>query len=171
MKRILVAGVGNMFLGDDGFGGAVVERLGKRPQPAGVDIVDFGIRGIDLTFALMKGYDAAIIVDIAQRGGAPGTLYVIEPKISSSSDPHGALSDAHSAHPARVLSLMRALGGGTDRVRVVACEPTSVVDDEPEVVVGLSNAVDAAIDPAIAIIEGLLTDLRGETSLQVTGDA
>jgi hydrogenase maturation protease len=170
MKRILVAGVGNIFLGDDGFGGAVVERLAKSPRRDNVDVVDFGIRGVDLTFALMKGYDAAILVDIAQRGGAPGTLYVIEPKISPSSDPQATLSDAHSAHPARVLSFVSALGGGVDHVVVVACEPTAVAPDEPEVVVGLSDAVGAAIDPAVAIIESLLIDLRKEP-VEVLRDA
>jgi hydrogenase maturation protease len=160
MRKILVAGVGNMFLGDDGFGGAVVERLLKRPQPEGVDIVDFGIRGIDLTFALMRDYAAAIVVDIAQRGGVPGALCVIEPKISPSSDPRADLSDAHSAHPARVFSLVRALGGAIDCVRVVACEPTSINEDEPEVVVGLSDAVAAAVDPAVTLVETLLRELR-----------
>jgi hydrogenase maturation protease len=170
MKRILVAGVGNMFLGDDGFGGAVVERLAKSARREDVDIVDFGIRGVDLTFALLNGYDAAILVDIAQRGGAPGTLYVIQPKISPSSDPQATLSDAHSAHPARVLSFVNAIGGGVDHVVVVACEPTVVAHDEPEVVIGLSAAVDAAIDPAVALIESLLVDLRNE-SREVLRDA
>ena len=161
MKRILVAGIGNVFLGDDGFGVAVAQELAKKPQPHGVDVVDFGIRGVDLTFRLMDGYDAAILVDTAQRGGSPGSLYVIEPSEPDAVEPQTILSNAHAVHPARALALVKALGGKLSALRLVACEPKSIAEDEPDLTVGLSAEVAAAVMPAVDLVERIVDELRG----------
>jgi hydrogenase maturation protease len=146
MKKILIAGIGNVFLGDDGFGVEVIRRLAGRRLPDGAVAIDFGIRGIDLTYALMDGYDAAVLVDVAMRGEPPGTLYVIEPAVEAAREPHAALA-THGMDPARVLGLVATLGGAVGAIRVVACEP-AVLGDEADVVVGLSPAVAAAVEPA-----------------------
>ncbi len=127
MTPVLVAGIGNIFHGDDGFGVAVAALLGRRPLPAGVTVKDFGIRGLDLTYALLDGYAAAILVDAAARGEPPGTLYVIEPEVAAAGPaPEDLLLSPHELDPARVLRLARALGGECRRVvdgRVRAREP------------------------------------------------
>ena len=156
--RILVAGIGNVFFGDDGVGVEVARRLGERPQPEGVQVVDFGIRGVDLLYALGDGYDAAILVDAVRRGGVPGTLYVLEPEVSA--PPPGALADMHGLDPATVLSLLRTRGDGLPVLRIVGCEPTVVDDDE--MLIGLSAPVAAAVDEAVALVEGLVAELRHE---------
>lgn len=153
--KILVAGVGNVLWGDDGFGVEVVKRLSTRTLPEGVHVVDFGVRGMDMTYALLDGYDAAILVDAAQRGGAPGTLYVIEPEVQGD---QGAGVETHGMHPSRVLSTVRALGGELGVLRVVACEPETFGDGE--LAMGLSGPVSAAIEPAADMVERLVLDLR-----------
>src|SRR5947209_6334825 len=117
--RILIAGIGNVFLGDDGFGVALADRLARRQLPAGVEIKDFGIRGMDLAFAMQEGYDAVILLDATPRGERPGTLYVIE---ADGSDAAPAL-DTHGMDPVKVLGLVRAFGGAPPRTFVVGCEP------------------------------------------------
>ena len=112
--RILIAGIGNIFLGDDAFGVEVAQRLAKRPLPEGVRVVDFGIRGIDLTYALLEGVDVAILVDAVPRGEAPGTVYLIEPEAGpdvNDADEGSLLLEAHNLDPARVLRLVRSQGG------------------------------------------------------------
>src|SRR3712207_6645350 len=111
-KRILVAGIGNIFLGDDGFGVEVVRRLAGRELPAGVDVQDFGIRGLDLMYALGDGYDAAVLVDAVPRGEPPGTLSVIEPEPEADDVP----LDAHGMDPAKVLALAQQLGDVPEKV-------------------------------------------------------
>src|ERR1700719_105979 len=103
--RLLIAGVGNIFLGDDAFGVEGAQRLARRPLPEGVRVVDFGIRGLDLAYALLDGYEAVVLVDAAPRGGRPGTLYVLEPEPGPALPPgEGApLIEAHNMNPARVL--------------------------------------------------------------------
>src|SRR6185369_15085580 len=101
---ILVAGIGNIFLGDDAFGCEVVQRLSRRPQPEGVRVIDFGIRGLDLVYALLKNNDAVILIDATARGGQPGTLYVIDPEIPE--DVHAAL-ETHEMNPMHVLAVAR----------------------------------------------------------------
>jgi hydrogenase maturation protease len=156
--KTLVAGVGNVFLGDDGFGVEVVRALAGRSLPADVRLADFGIRGMDLTYALMDGYDAAIIVDVACRGGAPGTLYVIAPASGDDVPPTGL--EPHAMHPARVLAALRGIGASPCILRVVGCEPGMI--DEDDLHLGLSDAVAAAVDPAVALVESLLAELGGE---------
>ena len=143
--KILIAGVGNVFSGDDGFGVEVAGRLARRALPSFVKVVDFGIRGLDLAYALGDGYDVAILVDVAQRGSPPGTLYVIEPSV----EPRDTVPSGHATSPETVLAMARSLGGAQCPVRVVACEPSTFRGDEG--VMGLSPAVEAAVEPAIEL--------------------
>jgi len=147
--KVLVAGVGNIFLGDDGFGVEVVRRMGQRP---GIRVVDFGIRGLDLTYALLEPHDFVVLVDVARRGGRPGTLYLMEvPEVGDDS----ACLEAHGMVPAQVFRAVRSMGGTLTNVFVVACEPESF--GEPGVGrMGLSPSVEASIDGAIAMIESLV---------------
>ncbi|MEA2319731.1 MAG: hydrogenase maturation protease, partial [Solirubrobacteraceae bacterium] len=120
--RVLVAGIGNVFMGDDGFGVALADRLARRALPAGVEVVDFGIRGMDLAYAMHDGYDTVLFLDATPRGEAPGTLYVIEPDLGEELD--GVGFDAHGMDPLKVLALARTLGASAlPRVLVVGCEP------------------------------------------------
>jgi len=114
MSQILVAGIGNIFKGDDAFGVEVARRLAQSPLPAGVKVVDFGIRGIDLTYALLDGYDAAILVDTAQRGAAPGTVSIIAPEwpLPGEVATGDLFLEPHNLDPAKVLRVVEALGGG-----------------------------------------------------------
>jgi hydrogenase maturation protease len=154
-RRILVAGVGNVFLGDDGFGVALAGRLAREELPPGVEVVDYGIRGMDLAYAL-PAYDAVVLLDATPRGGPPGTLYVIEPEL----DLDEVAIDAHGMDPVKVLALARALGGTPPRTLVVGCEPqTRMTGDEEDVVADLSEPVRAALDEAVRLVGSLLADL------------
>jgi hydrogenase maturation protease len=153
---ILVAGIGNIFLGDDGFGVEVIRRLGAREGPPGVRVTDFGIRGYDLAYALLDGHDFTILVDAVGRGGAPGTLFVIEPDVTG----HSAM-DAHAMNPESVLQLARAMGPVRGRIVLVGCEPATLGGEEGHM--GLSDPVLAAVDEAARLIEDLIAKLlRGE---------
>ena len=155
-RRVLVAGIGNVFLGDDGFGVALADRLARRALPAGVEVVDYGIRGMDLAYALHDGWDAVVLLDATPRGRAPGTLYVIEPDLSDLAP----AVDAHGMDPVMVLGLAQALGGPLPRVLVVGCEPQTVMrGDEEEVVAAISEPVRAALDEGVRLVEALLEDL------------
>jgi hydrogenase maturation protease len=159
-QRILVAGIGNIFLGDDGFGVAVARHLAQRALPDSVQVVDFGIRGMDLAYALLEDYDAVILVDVAARGEKPGTLYLIEPQM----DQDGAVAlDTHGMDPVKVLALARALGARPTRTWLVACEPGRLVDggDYEDVLVELSEPVRAAVEEAVSMVEALVEDISG----------
>jgi hydrogenase maturation protease len=158
-RRVLVAGIGNVFLGDDGFGVEVVQRLAEREMPGGVEVVDFGIRGMDLAYALQADYDAVIFVDAAPRGEPPGTISVLEPEL----DPDELVLDTHGMDPVRVLALARTLGDVPDHVYVVACEPELVVHGEhDEDLVGeLSETVNAAVGEAVQVVVSLVADVSG----------
>ena len=157
--RILIAGVGNIFLGDDAFGVAVVQRLSRRALPSCVRVVDFGIRGFDLACALLERYDAVILVDALPRGQTPGTLYILEPELSAV-ECDGPV-EMHSLDPVKVLGLARSLGAPPQRLFVVGCEPASVQfsDVQP----GLSEAVESSLDHAVAMVEDLTRRLLGDT--------
>jgi hydrogenase maturation protease len=161
--RILIAGVGNIFLGDDAFGVEVAQRLARRELPAEVRVVDFGIRGLDLTYALLDGYETVILVDALPRGGPPGTLYVLEPDRAEITADTGSVSlDAHDMDPVKVLRLAAALGGKVERLLVVGCEP-ELAGDVEEMQAGLSASVRAAVDEAVCLVESLAARLlRGE---------
>ena len=157
-SRILVAGIGNVFLADDGFGVEVARRLAERPLAPGVQVDDFGIRGLDLVYELGDGHDAAILVDAVPRGEPPGTLFVIEPEVAA--QPVGL--DAHGMDPVKVLALARELGRVPERVLLVGCEPQRRVDDAEDEIVGeLSAPVAAAVDRAVELVEGLIHELTG----------
>jgi hydrogenase maturation protease len=169
MSQILVAGIGNIFKGDDGFGVEVARRLAQSPLPAGVRVVDFGIRGIDLTYALLDGYDAAILVDTAKRGAAPGTVSIIAPERPSAGavSPGDLFLEPHDLDPAKVLRMVEALGGGCQRILLVACEPGTFGDEETGAM-GLSPCVATAVDEAIKAVERLVKDLlREQRSLEI----
>ncbi len=160
-KRVLVAGIGNIFLGDDGFGVEVARRLAARELPPGIEVGDFGIRGMDLAYSLQDGYDAAIFVDIAPRGEAPGTLSVIEPD----TDDGEVVLDTHGMDPVRVLRLAKELGRAPKRTLIVACEPQTVVtgQHDEDLVGELSGPVLAAVDKAVTLVEELALDLARST--------
>jgi hydrogenase maturation protease len=159
--RILVAGIGNIFLGDDAFGVEVVQRLARRELPEELRVIDFGIRGLDLTYALLDDYEAVILVDAAPRGELPGTLYVLEPARVENAG--GVPLEAHSLDPVKVLRLAEAMGGCVERLLLVGCEPTPT-DDEEDMQEGLSAPVRACVDEAIRLIEALVARLlQGET--------
>lgn len=170
--RILVACVGNVFLGDDGFGVEVAGRLAQRKLPAEVRVIDFGIRGLDLAYAMLDGYEAVILVDAAPRGEAPGTLYVMEPKEHRLADFSGErpLADAHNLDPAKVLRLVAAMGGATERLLLVGCEPKPM-DDADEMRMGLSPPVQRAVIEAIPLIESLIDDLLSKNKKRAAARA
>jgi hydrogenase maturation protease len=162
--RILIAGVGNIFLGDDAFGVEVAQRLARRPLPDEVRVVDFGIRGLDLAYALLDGYEAVILVDATPRGGPPGTLYVLEPAQGGEAEPAdgGPLVQTHGMDPVKVLRLAAAMGGRVERLLLVGCEPTSSGEAE-DVWLEMSEPVRAAVDEAVGLVESLAARLlRGE---------
>lgn len=163
--RILVAGIGNVFLGDDGFGVALADRLARRALPGGVEVVDFGIRGMDLAYAMQEGYDVVVLLDAAPRGRPPGTLYVIEPQLEE-----GAVAvDTHGMDPAKVLALVAALGGPAPRTVVVGCEPqTRMTGEEEEIVAALSEPVRAALDEGVRLVESLLRELGASNETEVS---
>ncbi|MEV7728544.1 hydrogenase maturation protease [Streptomyces sp. NPDC087917] len=156
--RVLVAGIGNLFLGDDGFGVEVVRVLSGRELPGHVEVVDFGVRGVHLAYQLLDGYDSLVLVDAAARGGPPGTLYLIDAGDPGSAPPGGAVLDGHHMSPDAVLALLGTLCAGTDsipprRVHVVGCEPACVEEG-----IGLSAPVAAAVPEAVRMVLELLRD-------------
>jgi hydrogenase maturation protease len=156
--KILIACVGNIFLGDDGFGVEVAAALSKRQLPPGVSVKDFGIRGFDLAYALLDPWDAVIIVDALPRGQAAGTLYVLEPDAAAADmelNPHGM-------DPVRVLNLAASLGPISAKVLVVGCEPYDF-GDELEGRMGLSAPVQAAVEEACHMIMELANSLQLQT--------
>jgi len=163
LPKLLVAGVGNIFLGDDAFGVEVAQKLAQRPLPEGVRVMEFGIRSYDLAYALMDDWDLVILVDAVPRGQQPGTLYVIESEMPEDDAGEASAFDAHTMNPASVLQLLNSLGGEVKRMLVVGCEPATVEPDE-QGAMGLSAPVRAAVDEAIRVIEHLITTPGGRRS-------
>ena len=160
-KRILVAGVGNVFLGDDGFGVEVVKRLAGRELPEGVEVVDFGIRGMDLIYALQDDYEVIIFIDATPRGEKPGTVYLLEPEIEEYGE---IVLDTHGMDPVKVLKFAHALGARPTRTLVVGCEPQVVVsgEDYEDMLMELSEPVRAAVEEAAKLVESLVEKISGE---------
>jgi len=150
---ILVAGVGNIFFGDDAFGSEVARRMIEHFNTPNVRVIDFGIRGLDLVYALTDGYDASIIVDTIVQGGEAGTIYVVEPDLNEL-NPAAAAIEAHSMDPLRVLAVARSMGAELGNIRIVGCEPETFGTDEGST--GLSSRVAAAVEPAIHVIQSLI---------------
>jgi hydrogenase maturation protease len=163
-RTILVAGIGNVFLGDDGFGVEVAHRLAGRSLPGDVTVTDFGIRGYDLAYALVRGADYTILVDACPRGEPPGTVFVLEPDLTDldARDGGPAVVDAHDLNPLHVLRLARSLGAELRKVVVVGCEPATL--GPPEGHMGLSDPVRAAVDEAVPLIEGLIARFSAATA-------
>ncbi len=166
--RLLVAGVGNIFLGDDGFGVEVAGRLASTGLPDWVRVADYGIRGMHLAYDLANGYDSAILIDATPRGGEPGTIYVIEPERHPAPAAAGAaapghadgdtgpaagspLFDAHGMQPDVVFGVLDMLGAEAGPLLVVGCEPASV-----DYGIGLSEPVAAAVDEAVRVVLDLV---------------
>lgn len=160
--RILIAGIGNIFLGDDAFGCEVVKKLAERPWPDGARIKDFGIRGFDLAYALMDGYNQVILVDAVNRGKPPGTLTLLEPRVDGpmeGEDPRAILMQPHSMTPEAVLRFVQLMGCEPPPLYLLGCEP-SVLGTEDHPVDGLSEVVEAAVGPAVNWIARLVDELR-----------
>ena len=153
---ILVAGIGNIFLGDDAFGSEVARRMLQRRLPVNVVIKDFGIRAVDLLYSLLDNYDRVIIVDATPRGGEPGSIYLIEPAERDFAPRERPSLDPHSMNPMRVLALARSMGAEIRNVRIVGCEPAPIPSD-PETI-GLSPRVALAVPTAIELIESLVQE-------------
>jgi hydrogenase maturation protease len=173
IRRILIACIGNIFLGDDSFGVEVAQKLTSRTNrryPEGVHVIDFGIRGIDLAYSLLDGYDALILVDAISRGGAPGTLYLIEPDMVGIDPEKGivagrAAMEAHSMDPLKVLAFARTLGAQPIPTFLIGCEPLPLDDSEEHIAMQmeLSEPVRSALDEAVKMIDSLVDELSGIT--------
>jgi hydrogenase maturation protease len=152
--KVLIACVGNIFLGDDGFGVEVARSLSKRQLPEGVSVKDYGIRGFDLAYALLDPWDLVIIADALSRGEAAGTLYVIEPELNGPASADTAINP-HGMDPVRVLSLAGSMGTISAQVLVVGCEPHDF-GDELEGRMGLSSPIQGVVEAACDMILDLV---------------
>ena len=164
-KRILIACIGNIFLGDDGFGVEVAQQLRRRSYPPGVQVIDFGISGIELAYSLLDPYDELVLVDAVQRGKQPGTVYLIEPDLSALNAQTGDEArrvglDTHSMDPLKVLAFAKTLGAQPVHTLLVGCEIANVGsgEDYEEMQMGLSEPVRAAIPEAVEVIDRLIGD-------------
>lgn len=155
---ILVAGVGNTWLQDDGFGSEVIKRLGSRELPEGVTVLDFGTGGLEMAYEVMRGYDGLVLVDVSQQGGEPGTLYVMEPDQDEidAGIQDGEVVNPHGMDPQTVLRFLKTVGGWPGKVVVIACEPEEVED----MGLGLTEKVSAAVDKACDLAMETVAELR-----------
>lgn len=155
-RRVLVAGIGNIFLGDDGFGVEVASRLAGRPLPEGVRAADFGIRGVQLAYELLDGYDGLVLIDAMPLGQPPGTLAVVQPGELTLPHPHDEVStvfDAHTMSPGVVLGILEMLDAQVQRIVIVGCQPEAFEG------IGLSAPVEEAVEVAVDLLEDVLTDI------------
>ncbi len=163
-SRILVAGIGNIFMGDDAFGVETIRQLLQHDLPDGVQATDFGIRSYDLAFAISGGYDAVILVDATQRGGAAGTVYLIEPDLSSL-DANAEITNGHGLNAASAMQMAASFKKADTtfpaHLYLVGCEPGVLEREDGEFL--LSDAVRDAVPRAVTMIESLLGDLRNGT--------
>jgi len=159
---ILVAGVGNIFMGDDAFGVEVVQRLATKKFPEEVRIVDFGIRGLDLVYALQDGYESTILVDACQKGQPAGTVYVIQPDLNVVEDISASgVVDSHGMDPMNVIRMAKAMNAPLKRFLVVGCEPETLGGEQGHM--GLSCSVEAALDEAVRVVEDVVTRILNGT--------
>lgn len=167
MKRILIAGIGNIFFGDDAFGVEVVAELSRHALPPEVRLKDFGIRGYDLAYELAEPYEVAILIDATPQGQAPGTVFLIEPDLAHLGELGLESVDGHGMEPVRVLQVARTLGGHPARIYVIGCEPCHL--ESPDGQIGLSSAVQAAVPVAVARIQSLVREIIQEHPNLETG--
>ncbi len=155
-KRILIAGIGNIFLADDGFGVEVASRLANRSFPPGVRVADFGIRGFDLAYALMEGYETTILVDAFPGEGQPGTLFVVEPDLKEleTAGAQQGFVEPHAMNPLNVLRMATSMGGQLKQVLLVGCVPATLGPEEGQM--GLSASVAAVVDEAVKLIDSVV---------------
>lgn len=163
-KRILVAGIGNIFLGDDGFGVEVASKLAGLTFPQGVRVTDFGIRGFDLAYALMEGYESTILVDAYPGEGQPGTLFVVEPDLQNldSVGTQSGFVDPHGMNPLNVLRMAVNMGAQLKRILLVGCVPATLGPEEGKM--GLSEPIATAVDEAVQLVDSLITRILAEES-------
>jgi hydrogenase maturation protease len=163
-KQILIAGIGNAWMRDDGFGGEVIRRLEQVELPSGVRALDFGTGGLDLAYEVMRGYDALVLVDVSHQDGPAGSLYVMEPEQESLAGQieDGEIIDPHGMDPQNVLRFVNMIGAWPGRVVVVGCEPS----DLEAAGFGLSDAVAAAVDPAVELVLSTVRELRTDAAYQ-----
>ena len=161
LRSILIAGVGNAWLRDDGFGGEVARRLTELELPAGVSVMDAGTGGLDLAYEVMRGYDALVILDVSPQGGEPGTLYVMEPDEDAvpGGIEDGDVINPHAMDPQTVLRFVKSVGAWPGKVVVIACEPEEVT----EMGWGLSERVRDAVQRAITLVLETVDELRAGT--------
>ncbi|HSZ77989.1 MAG TPA: hydrogenase maturation protease [Chthoniobacterales bacterium] len=160
-SKILVAGTGNIFLGDDAFGSEVARRLMSERLPPEVRVIDFGIRTYDLAYAILDGYDVTILIDITAQGQAPGTVYLIEPDLNQLDQFDTNLADAHSMNPVRVLQMLRRFGSSPGKLYLIGCEPAILEVEDGEI--GMSETVEKSVPRAIEWIKTLIDDLLKES--------
>jgi hydrogenase maturation protease len=165
MKHILVAGIGNAWLKDDGFGGEVVKRLESRKLPEEAAVFDFGTGGLDLAYEVMRGYDALVLIDVSRQGGEPGTLYVMEAQRDDveAGIEDGQMINPHAMDPQTVLRFVKTLGAWPGKVVIVACEPADV----EEMGMGLSPQVEGAVDAAVNLVIETIEELRTDAAYAV----
>ena len=161
-KQILVAGIGNAWMKDDGFGSAVADRLSKRELPSEAAVFDFGTGGLDLAYELMRGYDGLILIDVSRQGGEPGTLYVMSPDEESvaAGIEDGETINPHGMDPQTVLRFVKSLGAWPGKVVIIACEPAEV----EEMGLGLSDDVAGAVDAAVKLVLETIDELRSDVA-------
>ena len=162
LRSILIAGVGNSWLRDDGFGSEVARRLQEVELPPGVSVMDAGTGGLDLAYEVMRGYDALVVVDVSPQGGDPGTLYVMEPDEEAvpGGIEDGDVINPHAMDPQTVLRFVKSLGAWPGRVVVIACEPAQV----SEMGWGLSEQVAEAVERAVGLVVETVDELRCTSS-------
>lgn len=160
IPRILVAGIGNIFHGDGIFGVEVVQQLQACDLPEGVQVTDFGIRSYDLAYAMLEDYDVTIMVDAAIQGGAPGTLYLLEPDLDELEQLTGVVVDNDSMNPMTALHLVSMLGDRPLRLYVVGCEPATLESEYGRM--GLSTSLQTAVPEAIAMVQSLIARILDE---------
>lgn len=159
MKKILIAGIGNIFFGDDAFGCEVAQQLMREQLPEGVRVFDYGIRSYDLAYALLEPNDAAILIDAVPRGEEAGTVFLLELDINKLDNSENESVNAHAMNPVAVLQLVRSFGGSPGEIYLVGCEPAVLETEE----LGLSEKVQSAIPLALDMIRELLGKLLHET--------
>lgn len=156
---ILIAGIGNIFLGDDGFGVEVVRRLAARKLPAAVRVADFGIRGFDLAYALQDGYKTTILVDAFPHGQEPGTISILDPNLNDfgSEEAPQAGVDTHGMNPLNVLRMAASMGAPLKGILLVGCEPATLGPDEGQM--GLSEPVETAVNEAVDLLDSVINKI------------